>query len=145
MQISQRSYAYEICCDSDSVRVEYVPGICVFVSLPWMHLIPVVLDIFCFTLQMYTQLFFTMPYFQEAKLYALDFLGELPYFLASCWEQPMESPGRIWKEGRRERLGRFSPLVPSLRDHFALAVASTKDHDLWKVILSICLFLFMFS
>lgn len=49
---------------------------------------------------------------------SVDSLGELPYFLVSCWELQMESPGRIWEEGRRGRLGHFIPLAPSLRDHW---------------------------
>ena len=59
----------------------------------------------------------------------MDSLGELPYFLVSCWEQPMESPGSIWEEGRRGRLGHFIPLAPSLRNHLGLAVPLTKDHS----------------
>lgn len=58
----------------------------------------------------------------------MDSLGELLYFLPSCWEQQVGSPARIWEQGRRERVGHCIPLALSLRDNFGLAVALTKDH-----------------
>lgn len=41
----------------------------------------------------------------------------------------MGSPGRIWKEGMRGRLGHSIPWAPSLRDHFGLAFTLIKDHS----------------
>ena len=58
----------------------------------------------------------------------MDSLGELLYFLPSCWEQPVGSPARIWEQGRRKRLRHCIPLALSLRDNFGLAVTLTKDH-----------------
>lgn len=97
-----------------------------------MPLVPAVLEIFCFTLQMYTQFFnffFNMFCSVFKRPGSVGSLGELLYFLPSCWEQPVGSPARIWEEGRRERLGHYIPLAVSLRDNFGLAVTLPKDHS----------------
>lgn len=97
-----------------------------------MPLVPAILDIFCFTLQMYPQLFnfffFNILCSVFKRPRSVDSLGELLYFLPSCWEQPVGSPARIWKQGRRKRLRHCIPLALSLRDNFGLAVTLTKDH-----------------
>lgn len=128
MQFSQNSCAFEFHYDSDSVRVGCVPGICVFKSLPQMHLLYWISPI----LPSRCTLNFFQSYSSLRRPSSVNCLGELPCLLVSYWEETMGSHGGIWKEVRRGRQVYFIPLAPSLTDHFGLAFTLTKDHSSFK-------------
>ena len=44
-----------------------------------------------------------------------DHINRPPYFLSSCWDQQMGSPGRRWMEGNRMRSVKLFPWLPSLK------------------------------
>ena len=44
-----------------------------------------------------------------------DHINRPPYFLSSCWDQQMGSPGRRWMEGNRMRSVNIFPWLPPLK------------------------------
>ena len=46
---------------------------------------------------------------------SVDHINRPPYFLSSCWDQQMGSPGRRWMEGNRMRSVNIFPWLPPLK------------------------------
>ena len=61
----------------------------------------------------YTFFFSTM--FMASVGWPRDHINRAPYFLSSCWDQQMGSPGRRWMEGNRMRSVNLFPWLPPLK------------------------------